>query len=38
MPKNLTPCGHFLADGHDVYDDECGACIEANSDAPDWTV
>jgi hypothetical protein len=38
MTKELTPCGHFVAGGHETYDPECGACVEANSDAPEWTV
>jgi Holliday junction resolvase len=32
------PCGDFVADGHSVYDPRCGACREANSDAPEWTI
>lgn len=32
------PCGRVVADGHEVYDDTCGACHEMNSDAPDWTL
>ncbi len=32
-----TPCGNIVADGHHAYNPSCGACIEANSDAPEWT-
>jgi hypothetical protein len=32
------PCGDFVADGHGVFDPNCGACVEANSDAPEWTI
>ena len=23
------PCGHFVAGGHQTYDPDCGACVEA---------
>lgn len=31
-------CGDFLAGGHAVFDPECETCIEASSDAPEWTL
>lgn len=31
-------CGSFVADGHDTYQPDCGICVEANSDAPEWTL
>ena len=34
----MTPCGNFLAGGHDVFSDECDACAEVNSDAPEWSL
>jgi hypothetical protein len=33
-----SPCGHFVAGGHEEFDPDCGACVEANSDAPEWTL
>ena len=38
MSEDLIPCGDIVAGGHEVYDPECAACVEANSDAPEWTV
>jgi hypothetical protein len=32
------PCGDIVADGHDTFDPDCRACVEANSDAPEWTI
>ena len=34
----LTPCGDIVADGCEVYDPACAACVQANSDAPEWTL
>lgn len=31
-------CGYFIANGHKAYDPDCGACVAANSDAPEWTL
>jgi hypothetical protein len=36
--QSPTPCGRIVADGHAAYDPDCGACREANSDAPEWTI
>ena len=38
LRDSLATCGYFVADGHEEYDPECGACIAANSDAPEWTL
>lgn len=36
--RTTSTCGEYVADGHDKYDPGCSACIEANSDAPEWTI
>jgi hypothetical protein len=37
-PFRREPCGNYIAGGHTEYDNDCGACQEANSDAPEWTL
>lgn len=37
-PTQPHACGEFVFGGHETYDADCSACVEANSDAPEWTI